>query len=213
MIIHNRMRFVGVGGLMLMLLALMGAGCVIDRAGDGKTGRDGGGVAVPAIPTPDAGAPGTSGQGGGVASVNTPTAPVTAVREWTEYRSDTLGIVIPYPAGWVVQRDEEDRSADFYDGTPPSSSDQPSAMWYQERDGTLDQVIRDEFPTVLERQETQHSGIQMTRITYPYDARLRPDEVMAAYLWAEVSGSIKMIGGPKDSAVIEYVVDHLEVRP
>ena len=132
---------------------------------------------------------------------------------WTEYRSETLGITIPYPEGWVTQGDEENRSVDFYEGTPPSSSDQPSAMWYQGRDGTLDQVIRDEFPAVLDRQETQRSGIQMTRITYPYDARLRPDEVMVAYLWAESSGPIKMIGGPKDSMVLEYAVDHLEVMP
>ena len=130
--------------------------------------------------------------------------------EWAEYRSESLGIAIPYPEGWYVE-EQSDGSTDFFENAPPASGDAPSQMWVLQRESSsIDAAIQAEFPTVYEREEVTRSGITMTRIVYPYDVRLDPDKRMVAYMWMSTN-AVRMVGGAENDVNLEYAVDHLEV--
>lgn len=134
---------------------------------------------------------------------------------WAEYRSDKLGITIPYPEGWYVS---ESRNSDqgsgetiveFYENEPPAMGDAPSQMSYRVRSGNVEQVLG-EFLAINDRQDVVRSGVGMTRVTYPYDEAAAPDVLMYAYVW-QSGGSAHLLTGPAGSAVLEYAVDHVEV--
>lgn len=149
-------------------------------------------------------APSSDAQATADANANLPT-------KWAEYRSEKLGITIPYPEGWYVA-ENSDGSTDFFQHAPPAYSDAPSQMWILKRESSsVDAAIQAEFPTVYERGEITRSGIAMTRIVYPYDARLDPEKRMAAYVWMRAN-AVQMVGGIENDVNLEYAVDHLEVN-
>ena len=142
------------------------------------------------------------------AGVASPTTgqPIT----WTTYRNERLGVTIPYPEGWYVEENEEQRRADFYRSAPPEDSDAPASYSYWTRDGDVTQALT-EFLATYETSEDARSGISMTRVVYPYDADAAPDIRMVAYLWKS-SGISHVLSGPEGSAELEYAIDRVEVR-
>jgi len=130
--------------------------------------------------------------------------------KWSEYRSEKLGITIPYPEGWYVE-EHSDGSIDFSEHAPPAYSDVPSQMWALARESTdVDAAVNTEFPNVYERGDVTRSGITMKRIVYPYDARLDPDKRMVAYVWMG-GGVVHMVGGAENDPILEHAVDNVEV--
>ena len=134
---------------------------------------------------------------------------------WSEYRSEKLGITIPYPEGWVVSesgsgnRESGETIVDFYEHEPPAMGDAPAQMSYRFRSGSVEQAQR-EFLAINDRQVVNRSGVDMTRVTYPYDEAAAPDVLMYAYVW-QSGEHVHLLTGPAGSEVLEHAVDHLEV--
>ena len=191
--IHNRM------GIALCAAAIavvfLGAGCQKQGYQPNSGRRDQG--TSPASPSSDA----------------TSTLPT----QWAEYRSEKLGIIVPYPEGWYVserraqdvERGTENVFVDFYESEPPAMSDLPTQMSYRASSGSVAQVLG-EFLTINDQQNIVRSRVNMTRVTYPYDDAAATDVLMRAYVW-QSGERVYLLTGPLESAILEYAVDHLEV--
>jgi hypothetical protein len=190
-LIHNRMGAVTLA--VAAALLLLGAGC--QKAQENRS---------PILDQGTSALPGAAVD----ASAQLPTT-------WAEYRSEKLGITIPYPEGWYVSESGDgdqgsgETIIDFYENEPPAMGDAPSQMSYRVRSGTVEQVLG-EFLAINDRQNVVRSGVSMTRVTYPYDEAAAPDVLMYAYVW-QSGRDVHLLTGPAGSAVLEYAVDRVEV--
>ncbi|MDO8462897.1 MAG: hypothetical protein Q7S96_01295 [bacterium] len=129
---------------------------------------------------------------------------------WTTYESPTLGLRVPYPEGWKAFTKQDGRVVDFYSSTPPAMSDAPSDFWSETQPNDIDTALSS-FLDIFEQTSVTRNGKTMIRIIYPYDAIAAPDIRMVAYLW-EGDGVTNMLGGPEESPIVEYAIEHVEVR-
>ncbi|MBI4450000.1 hypothetical protein HY634_02995 [Candidatus Uhrbacteria bacterium] len=129
----------------------------------------------------------------------------TLPTQWTEYRSEKLGITIPYPEGWYVE--EASDGARFHEAARPSGdTEYPAELWLDSSSGTIDDYLAGfRSGDVLERNEVIKSGRAMQRVQTRHDLY----GTIVSYLWQQGLTTLR-IGG-KDGAVVEYVINGLEV--
>lgn len=133
--------------------------------------------------------------------------------KWTEYRSDKLGITIPYPEGWYVREsgDGDQGSGtviEFYPNEPPPESDMPAGMWFERESGT----IRDALSglNLASEESLTKNGRSLTRAEFVEDF-YDPNPRVLLYLW-ERGGQTFQLGGPNHE-IVGYAIDHMEVLP
>lgn len=148
-------------------------------------------------------------QGTGTPGGSSGTLPTT----WTEYRSDKLGIVIPYPEGWYVNEAGDDdqgsgAAVEFYSTQPPPESDMPAGMWFERENGT----IRDALSglSLASEESRAKKGRNLTRAEFVEDF-YDPNSRVLLYLWEQDEQTFQL-GGP-NHAIVEYAIDHMEVLP
>ena len=121
---------------------------------------------------------------------------------WTEYRSDTLGITIPYPEGWWV---EEKEGGTYFHATPPptTETEQPAEMWFEHERGNIANALNG--LDVVSNEQVERSGINMRRVVFREDFYTPPEVVL--YVW-ERDGQTLEIGGP-NATVVERTIASL----
>lgn len=184
MFVHNRMGLMMVGAA-FMLFVFAGAGC-------GSREKEGAPEKVPSTPD-DASAADAGG----------------AITNWTTYRSDALGIAIPYPEGWYPISMGSRGDTEFFAENPVENSESSSRVYLAVSNRPVATEI--DYPNRLNVFEELHSGVSMIKLTFLVDADF-PEEVTAAYLW-ERGGTTYRLVGTEGDAVLRYMVDHLEVMP
>ncbi|MDO8598491.1 MAG: hypothetical protein Q7S02_00090 [bacterium] len=131
-----------------------------------------------------------------------------AVTSWTTYRSDTIGISIPYPEGWYVEENAEEAVTSFYPVQPPNDSDMSPRVWIDRHDELVDEFVT-KLDNIQSDEFVQRSGLRMRKIVRRDD--LSDDEGFAvSYIWA-VDSKTYRIGGRQNDPVFERVVDQVEV--
>ncbi|MDO8622340.1 MAG: hypothetical protein Q7R80_03865 [bacterium] len=132
----------------------------------------------------------------------------TLPTQWTEYRSEKLGITIPYPEGWYVEESEDGRLIDLYDRQPIPDSDMPARAQLQVSNQTVDEV-RATFPEVVEESTIDREQRSVLRIVHPRDVEPATDEApRLAYLWV-ASGKTLVFDGTIDDPTFEEMLDRL----
>ncbi|MBI4435016.1 hypothetical protein HY635_04385 [Candidatus Uhrbacteria bacterium] len=130
---------------------------------------------------------------------------------WAEYRSEKLGITIPYPEGWYVEENEYATTGEqiviFYSTPTPSVvTERPLEAWMSRANGTVADAMRGldvRSDTTVER-----SGVSMRRIVFFEDFYAQPEVVL--YLW-ERNGQTYEIGGP-NVEVVERMINAFVYR-
>jgi len=137
------------------------------------------------------------------------TLPIT----WSEYRSEKLGITIPYPEGWhASELGTSDQGSglvvEFYDRQPIPESDMPARVQVQVSDATVEQV-RATFPEITEESTVRREEYSVLRIVHPRDVEPATDETpRLAYLWTS-NGHTFVVDGAVDDPTFEEIVNRL----
>jgi len=132
----------------------------------------------------------------------------TLPTKWAEYRSDKLGITIPYPEGWYVEEGSDQQALDMYRSRPPEDSDMPALIWFERQPGSIEGYLQ-QLDEVVQDESVQRAGKMMRRISRRSD--LFDDLGLSVqYVWIE-GDEVYRVGGFQDDPILEYIVDRIEV--
>ncbi|MFA4846158.1 MAG: hypothetical protein WC654_06400 [Patescibacteria group bacterium] len=129
---------------------------------------------------------------------------------WAEYRSDTLGITIPYPEGWQTRTEQRDGILRFdadEGGLPPPEVASDASPALSIAIGSFDvEAIIPTYGPEARRTETTLDGRSVVRIDYETELGAESGEVnqFTVYLWVDEDRSF-LVEGVSGASVTEQV--------
>ncbi|MDO8622429.1 MAG: hypothetical protein Q7R80_04320 [bacterium] len=164
-----------------------------------------------------------SGPSAATAPTNTdaPSNPADATPDseirWTEYRSEKLGITIPYPEGWYTrERDQEGVLRVDFHPTPLPSFEVPSDAMAAVTvvAGAFDEeaTVQSYGPTA-QREQTSLDGQELTKVSYSTEFETPGvQNEYVVYLWRRNEVQY-LVEGAKDDPILSHITRALIARP
>lgn len=140
----------------------------------------------------------------------------TTPTTWTTYRSENLGVSIPYPEGWYVRESRNDDVTTILIDSGPlppvgAGSDFPVRVTV-----TVTQLSLDDVLVMYESATTtvvEFNGTRVTKVAYSSGLGSSTNEPLhrEAYHW-NVTEGLYTVDGAKDDATVAYIASALAAR-